>query len=95
LEKFPHVVGDLYVAVKNPGEGTGWSFVCAGIVESDLRELRALCVAETDHRIAAAIEDVEAALAAQDDSPRGKEALLQVLTQLRAGPVLPQPGAGE
>jgi len=96
LEKLPHIVGDLYVAIKNPSEGTGWSFACAGIVESDLRELLALCLTATGDTGEGAIAAAELALAAQHHRPTsGREALTQLLCELRAARAMPQSVAAE
>lgn len=50
IVQFPNAInGDLYFAVKNPGEGTGWKYSCAGGVGvSDLGE-----VASVMERVAA------------------------------------------
>lgn len=36
IERFDHIHGDLYVAVKNDGVGNGWSYPCSGVGCSDL-----------------------------------------------------------
>ena len=43
MTQVPNAVnGDLYQAVKNPGQGTGWTYRCSGVGVSDIGEAASL-----------------------------------------------------